>query len=133
MSLDGSSKQEELSLLMPGLPMPCDYHVTVLTASGDEVLSFDSRGERMWREWRGMIATAAIAYEETITLVHYGENGDLLELDEAIDVTCKWYNFLDVEIELVVVITDLRLWYNTLLMKETFNAWFNLNPWEGLS
>jgi hypothetical protein len=133
MSFDGSSKQDELSLSTTGLPLPCDYHVTVLITSGDQVLSFVSRGERRWREWLGMIATATRAYEQTITLVHDGNVCSLVELDESIDVTCKWYNWCDVEIQLVVGITDLKLWYNKLLLEAFFDAWSNLNPWEELS
>jgi hypothetical protein len=133
MSFDGSSKQDELSLSTAELPLPCDYHVEVLTVSGDEVLSFVSRGERMCREWLGMIATAARAYEQTITLAHDRNIWGLVELDEAIDVTCKWNNWCDVEIQLVVSIVHLELWYNKLLTEVVFDAWSNLNPWEELS
>jgi hypothetical protein len=87
----------------------------------------------MWREWLGMIATAARAYEQTITLAHDGNIWGLVELDESIDVTCKWYNWCDVEIQLVVGIADLKLWYNKLLTEAFFDAWSNLNPWEELS
>jgi hypothetical protein len=123
MSFDGSWKQDELSLSMAGLPLPCDYDVTVLSVSRDTVVSFASRGGMIWREWLGRIATAARAYEQTITLVHYGNTWGLVELDESIDATCKWNNWCDVEIQLVVAITDLRLWYHRLLKEECFDAW----------
>ena len=54
--------------------------------------------------------------ESLQTLSHYGHMLNLVEQDESIDVPCKWFTWCDVVMHIVVAITDLRLWYNGLVM-----------------
>jgi hypothetical protein len=58
--------------------------------------------------------------------------GNVLPLDEPVGVVGEWVTRFGLEIEIMAIVNDLRSWYNELLMRAMFDAWFRWarNPWE---
>ena len=54
-------------------------------------------------------------------------------LDEPIDVIGVWLYTPGAEIEIIVTVTDLWLWYNCFVIRSMFEFWSDLNSWEKLS
>jgi hypothetical protein len=129
MSLDGSSKYDELSLSMAGLRMPVVFKVTAFKMSG-ESFTFTCPEEMRWEEFVPVISNEAKAYAQTISLIHTSSDMNRLLLYETIGDLCVYQP--DDEIEVTVTVTDLRLWFNNFVIKVVFDLWANLNPWEEL-
>ena len=127
MSFDGSSKYDERSLSMAGLPMPVVYKVTASKMSG-ESFTFTCPEEMRWEELLPVISNEVKAYAQTISLSHTSDNlyGTITDLGVYQP---------DAEIEVTVTVTDLRLWYNNFVIKAVFDLWADVsdvNPWEEL-
>jgi hypothetical protein len=120
MSFDGSSKYDERSLSMAGLPMPVVYKVTASKMSG-ESFTFTCPEEMRWDELLPVISNEVKAYAQTISLSHTSSDMNLL-LSYGTITNIGVYQ-LDAEIEVTVTVTDLRLWYNNFVMKAFFNSW----------
>ena len=129
MSFDGSSKYDERSLSMAGLPMPVVYKVTAFKMSG-ESFTFTCPEEMRWEELLPVISNELKAYAQTIPLSHTSSDMSLLLLYGTITDLGVYQP--DAEIEVTVTVTDLRLWYNNFVIKAVLDLWANLSPWEEL-
>ena len=132
MSFDGSSKYDERSLSMAGLPMPVVYKVTASKMSGESFTFTCPEGMR-WEELLPVISNEVKAYALTISLSHTSSDMNLLLLSETITDLGVYQP--DAEIEVIVTVTDLRLWYNSFVIKAVFDLWASVtdvNPWEEL-
>ena len=86
-----------------------------------------------WEELLPTISKAVKAYAQTTSLIHTGSNMNRLQLYEPVDNIGVWLHTPDAEIEVIVTVTDLRLWYNYFVTREFFDFWSeytHTNPWE---
>ena len=74
------------------------------------------------------------AYVQTTSLFHISSDTKRLLSYEPIDDIGVWLHKPDAEIEVIVTVTDLRLWYNNFVIKSGFHYWaeYAANPWEEL-
>ena len=80
-----------------------------------------------WEELLSVISNEVKAYAQTTSLIHTSSDMNRLLLCEPIDDIGVYQP--DAEIEVIVTVTDLRLWYNNFVIKV---FWADLNPWEEL-
>ena len=62
-----------------------------------------------------------------------GSNTNRLQLYEPVDNIGVWLHTPDAEIEVMVTVTDLRVWHNYFVIREFFDFWSeytHTNPWE---
>ena len=73
-----------------------------------------------WGELLLKISEEAKAYAQTTSLTHTSGDMNRLLLYEPIQDIGEWLHKPDAEIEVIVTVTDLRLWYNNFVIKTCF-------------
>ena len=111
MSFGGSSKYDELSLSMAGLRVPAVYKATAFKVPG-EPFAFTCPGEMRWEELLPQISKEVKASAQNTSLINTSSDMNRSILSEPIDDIGVWLHKPDAEIEVLMAVTDLRLWYN---------------------
>ena len=99
---------------MAGLRVPAVYKVTVFQVCG-ESFTFTCPEELRWEELLPAKSDEVKAYAQTTSLIHTSSDMNLLLLYETIDDIGVYQP--DAEIEVIVTVTDLRLWYNNFVIQ----------------